>query len=266
MANELAKREQTGIIRTMDDAERAANAMAKSGFFADAREAAQAVVKILAGQEMGFGPFSAMTGIYIIKGRPSVGANLMAAAVKSDPRYDYRVKEMTDKRCVIWFYENGQQIGESVFTEADAKAAGTQNMAKFPRNMLFARAISNGVRWYCPDALGGSPVYTPEELGASVDGDGNVINYEPPVVEVEAPSDPDTIIVKGQEWRAEDMSDVQLDWVAGKHKDAHARQLAAAEIERRALDALDEVEHNADEIAADDAGYESQDDDDEIPL
>lgn len=78
--------------------------------------------------------------------------------------------------------------------------------------------------------------------------------------------DNDTIIVKGQEWRAEDMSDVQLEWVASKHKDAHSRELAAAEIERRALDTLDEVEHNADEIAADDSGYEARADDDEIPL
>jgi len=48
--------------------------------------------------------------------------------------------------------------------------------------MLFARAMSNGVRWYCPDVMNGSAVYTPEELGADVDQDGNVINV--PVVEV----------------------------------------------------------------------------------
>jgi hypothetical protein len=41
--------------------------------------------------------------------------------------------------------------------------------------MLFARAMSNGVRWYCPDVTNGNAVYTPEELGAEVDEDGNVI-------------------------------------------------------------------------------------------
>ena len=45
------------------------------------------------------------------------------------------------------------------------------NWRKYPRNMLFARAISNGARWYCPDLFGGSPVYTPDELGAEVDGE-----------------------------------------------------------------------------------------------
>lgn len=69
------------------------------------------------------------------------------------------------------------------------------------------------------------------------------------------------IIVKGQEWRAEDMSDVQLDWVAGKHKDARAREIAAAEIERRELEAIDEVDKITDALSD-----EMSNDDDEIPL
>jgi hypothetical protein len=30
--------------------------------------------------------------------------------------------------------------------------------------MLYARALSNGAKWYCPDVFGG-PIYTPDELG-----------------------------------------------------------------------------------------------------
>jgi hypothetical protein len=41
--------------------------------------------------------------------------------------------------------------------------------------MLFARAMSNGVRWYCPDVFSGAPTYTPEELGADVTESGDVI-------------------------------------------------------------------------------------------
>ena len=59
------------------------------------------------------------------------------------------------------------QMGK-VFAEsgmfADAKAAQTKNMDKYPQNMLFARAMSNGVKWYTPDIFAG-PVYTPEEMG-----------------------------------------------------------------------------------------------------
>ena len=176
MTTDIVPTTQTGIIHSMDDAMKAANAMAASGFFQDARQAAQAVVKILAGQELGVGPFTSMTGVYIIQGRPALSANIMAAAVKRSGRYNFRVVELTDTRCEIAFFENGQECGRSTFTADEARKAGTKNMDKYPRNMLYARAISNGVRWFCPDVLGGSPVYTPEELGASVNEDGQVID------------------------------------------------------------------------------------------
>lgn len=179
----------TGIVRSVDDLARIGKMMAVSGYFQDAREAAQAAVKIQAGMEMGFGPFTSMTGIHIIQGRPSVGANLMASAVKTNPRYDYRVREMSDQVCRIEFFEiiggKRESIGVSEFTLADGKKAGTKNLDKFPRNMLFARAMSNGIRWFCPDAFNGNTVYTPEELGADVDADGNVI--ELPKVEIVEP-------------------------------------------------------------------------------
>ena len=41
--------------------------------------------------------------------------------------------------------------------------------------MLFARCISNGIKWFCPDVFSGS-VYTPEELGATVNEEGDVID------------------------------------------------------------------------------------------
>ena len=143
---------------------------AKSGYFQDARDAAQAVVKMLAGQELGFGPVASMTGIYIVKGRVSLSANLIAAAVKKGGKYNYRVAELSDVACKIVFFEGKEQIGESSFTMDDAKVAGlvTENYRKFARNMLFARAMSNGAKWFCADVFGG-PAYTPDELGAQID-------------------------------------------------------------------------------------------------
>lgn len=143
---------------------------AKSGYFADARDAAQAVVKMLAGQELGFGPVASMTGIFIVKGRVTLSANLLAAAVKKGGKYNYRVVELSDAACKIDFYEGKEKIGESAFTMDDAKAAGlvNENYKKFARNMLFARAMSNGAKWFCADVFSG-PVYTPDELGATID-------------------------------------------------------------------------------------------------
>lgn len=152
-----------------------AKAMAASGFFQDTKLEAQAIVKVLAGREMGLGPFASMTGIHIIQGRPSLGANLIASLIKNDPRYNYRVVQLDDKACSIDFYENGEKCGNSTFTAEDARKAQTKNLDKFPKNMLFARAISNGAKWFTPGIFGGSPVYTPEELGADVDEEGNII-------------------------------------------------------------------------------------------
>lgn len=206
MSNELAVKNATGTltIRSMDDLARLGNMLAASGYFTDARDAAQAGVKVLAGLEMGIGAFSAMSGIHVIEGKPSVGAGLMAAAVKRSEKYDYRVTKHTETECSIDFFENAEPCGTSTFTVADAKKAGLKfttssgkptGWTKNPKNMLFARALSNGVRWYCPDVFSAS-TYTPEELGADVDGEGNIIaveTVEPPKVTKAKKVEPETV-------------------------------------------------------------------------
>lgn len=134
----------------------------KSGMFADVKSAQQAMVKIMAGAEVGLPPFQSMSGIHIIVGKPVIGAGLIASKIKGSGKYDYKVVEMTEKNCSLDFYQGKEKIGNSSFSEADAKRSQTKNMEKYPKNMLFARAISNGVKWFCPDVFGG-PVYVPEE-------------------------------------------------------------------------------------------------------
>jgi len=141
--------------------------LAKSGYFSDARQAAQAVVKILAGQELGIGPIASMTGISIIKGKVTLGANLMAGIIKSKKKYDYKIREHTIQVCSIEYFQDEKSLGFSAFTIQDAKQAkltGKDNWRNYPRNMLFARAMSNGAKWFCPDAFNGQTVYTPDEL------------------------------------------------------------------------------------------------------
>lgn len=205
----LAKVENSNVagglqIRNIDDLSRLSGMLAASNFFADAKDAAQCGVKVLAGLEMGIGAFQAMTGIHIIKGKPSVGAGLISAKIKSSGKYDYEALQHDEEACILVFYETefksdvralkrqvlkgeideatyhkrlkSVALGISSFNLDDARKAGTQNIGKFTRNMLFARAISNGQKWYCPDVFSCS-VYTPEELGVNVDEEGNVIDY-----------------------------------------------------------------------------------------
>jgi len=152
------------------DMQQMGKVFAESGMFADAKSAAQAIVKIQAGQEISIPPFAAMSGIHIIQGKVTMGAGLMASAVKGSGKYDYKVVKHDKKICEIDFYQGADKIGTSTFTLEDAKAAGTKNMDKFPQNMLFARAMSNGAKWYTPDVFAG-PVYTPEEMGSVVTED-----------------------------------------------------------------------------------------------
>jgi hypothetical protein len=140
-----------------------AKTFAESGMFTDAKQMGQAFVKIQAGQEIGIPPFAAMSGIHIIQGKPTIGAGLIASTVKGSGKYDYKVVKLDDTICSLDFYQGATNIGNSTFTIQDAKKALTKNIDKFPKNMLFARAISNGVKWFCPDVFSG-PVYTPEEM------------------------------------------------------------------------------------------------------
>lgn len=185
-------------ISTIDDLGRISKMMAGSGFFSDCRDAAQAGVKILAGLELGFPAFASLTGIHIINGKPVMSANLMAAAIKRSGRYNYRAIELTDQVCELEIFEkfNGswEPVGRSRFTIDDAKTANlstgknADTWRKFTKNMLFARAVSNAVRWYAADIFLGAPVYTPDEMGLPINSEGEAIDVS--VVATVEPENP----------------------------------------------------------------------------
>lgn len=139
------------------------NVFWQSGMFKDVTSAAQVIVKIQAGQEIGIPPYQAVTGIHMIQGKPEIGAHILAAKIKASGKYDFKVTKHTDQVCEIDFYEGKKLLGSTSFSIEDAKRAGTKNMDKFPRNMLFARAISNGYRFHCPDVFS-APVYVFGEI------------------------------------------------------------------------------------------------------
>jgi hypothetical protein len=160
-----------------DIMQRTAKAMVASGFFKDSKDVAQAVVKVMAGAELGIAPFAAMSGVHIVNGKPTLSSNLIATLVKNSGRYDYRIKVCDDKVCVLTWYENGQETGESAFTFAEAQSAGLTSKSvwkQYPSDMLFARALTRGARRFAPGIFGGAPVYTPEEVGADEDIDGMI--------------------------------------------------------------------------------------------
>ena len=164
-----------------DELQRAAIALKESGYFKDVTSKAQAIVKVMAGAELGLPPFASMTGIHIIQGKPVLGANVLATLVKNDPRYDYHIITKPadqDTEMFLEWSEGILKVGVAGYTMKEAQTAGLtnkDNWKKYPSDMLFARAISRGARRFAPGIFGGSPVYTPDEMGADVDEEGNVI-------------------------------------------------------------------------------------------
>lgn len=148
--------------------QRRAKAYAESGWW-EGMKLAQALVKIEAGASLGIPPLLAMNEVHVIDGKPGLGAGACAALVKASGRYDYRIVELTPDKCVIRFYDRGEQLRpDSEFTIEDARTAqllNKGNWTQYPRNMLFARAMTNGMAWHCPDVAMGR-IYIPDELGA----------------------------------------------------------------------------------------------------
>jgi hypothetical protein len=155
---------------TYAEMERVAIALARSGFFRDTRDAAQALTLMLAGREYGLGPIAALNGFYFVESRLTLGASTIGGIIKRSNIYDYRVRRRENDGCKIEWFENGESVGFSEFKAEDAARAGLTtktNYKNYPRAMMFARALTEGARSYCPDVFGGA-VYTPDELDANI--------------------------------------------------------------------------------------------------
>lgn len=202
---------------TLREIQQWGNVFHESGMFPDIKTASAAMVKIKAGEELGFGPFASMAGIDIIKGKVSVGSGLQASLIKDSPRYRYSVKSLDGEGCTLEFFEKvgGQwlSLGTSSFTKQDAidaQLAGGDNYKKYARNMFFARALTNGMRWYTPDLLRAcgaqseshddfdvdETIAETQSETAEVNGDvvdvetGEVIEESAPAAETEPPVEP----------------------------------------------------------------------------
>lgn len=137
-----------------------------SQVFSQFRTPAEVAVAVLAGREQGLRSIESLNSVFFVNGRPTWTANALAGFVKKSRRYDFRVKTRTETTCELVFLQDGQEVGTSVWTLKDAERAGLAGKdvwRKYPRQMLFARALSEGVRVYCPDLIAGG-AYTVGEL------------------------------------------------------------------------------------------------------
>lgn len=142
------------------------------------------------GDMLGIHPVAALTGVHIIEGKPSISANLMGGLVR---RAGHVLRVETTGSL-----EDGSLVATAQLIRRDdpdftfrvtwnvgkATRAGllpgkaNSNWQKYPEAMMKARAISEIIREGAPDVLMGGNVYTPEELGAAVDEQGEPIDMQ----------------------------------------------------------------------------------------
>lgn len=130
---------------------------------------------LLVGRELGLGPMTALNHINIVDGKASIDSALKQGKAE-EYGARFRVKEMTDERCVIHAWAPGDSSEPTVITWSikDAQRAGLtnkDNWKRYPRKMLFRRAMSEAA-----DVVAGAAVLG---LPPTYDEVADEIDYEP---------------------------------------------------------------------------------------
>lgn len=145
------------------DIERMAIAVSKSNLFG-CKTPDQAMSLMLLAQAEGVHPARAIQEYHIIEGKPALRADAMLARFQqAGGRVEWT--EYTDQRVAGRFSHPQGGSVEIDWDQARAKAAGLlnrKNWQSYPRQMLRARCISEGVRTVYPGASSG--IYTAEEV------------------------------------------------------------------------------------------------------
>lgn len=146
------------------DVERMAIAIAKSGLFG-MKSPEQAMALMLVAQAEGMHPAIAARDFHVIQGRPALKADAMLARFQNAGGRVRWTSYTNERVAAVFSHQAGGEV-EIDWTIAQAKAAGLTGKEvwrQYPRAMLRARVISEGIRTVFPGVAVG--VYTPEEIG-----------------------------------------------------------------------------------------------------
>jgi hypothetical protein len=127
---------------------------------------------ILFGAELGIGPMVALAKIAVVKGRPAPSAEL-GRALALAAGHDLWIEDATNTRVVMCGKRRASthtfKVSWSLDDAKRAGIAGNPAYAKYPRQMLVARASAELVRQMCPDVLGGITVFAEEAADLDTD-------------------------------------------------------------------------------------------------
>lgn len=158
---------------TLSDMDRMADAIAKSGLFG-MKTKEQALALMIVAQAENRHPGSVAAEYHIIQGRPALKADAMLARFQQAGGVVEWQDYTPEKVSALFSHSvNSPKPVLIAWTFEDAKKAGLtgkDNWKNYPRQMLRARVISEGVRTVYPAVSVG--VYTPEEVQDFEPADG----------------------------------------------------------------------------------------------
>lgn len=198
------------------------------------------------GRTLGIAPVAAITGIHVIEGKPSASSGLIGGLVRQaghklrvtsdgattataqiirsdDPDFTYEA---------TWTLQRAEQAGLCQVKDGKPWARDRNGKPtaweKYPAAMLKARAITEVARDACEDVLFGLH-YTPEELGAVVNQDGEPVEASVTQLRRVQPGEPDqwatpaaTVQAAVADVPAESLTPAGRDYLHEAHKAADA--------------------------------------------
>lgn len=162
-----------------------AKALAESGLLPSAfkKQPASILWAMEYGDTLGISTLDAIQSIHVIEGKPSASSDLIASLVR---RAGHRLRvfaeyddqgNWTASIAQVIRIDDQEFTYEARWTPRRAQNAGLMGKSvwkNYPAAMGKARAITEVAREACSEVLHGA-IYTPEELGATVDQGGHVI-------------------------------------------------------------------------------------------
>lgn len=152
---------------------------------------------MLTAKDLGISPLKAVNGgFYIVNGKISMSTCLMADRIRKEG-HSIKIPEWTAQKCAV--LGTRKDNGDSVrfeFTIEDAQAAGltgSPTWKKFPKQMLYNRAMSTLARTLFPDVVGNAysedekydimdvppaqrPLEDPDCIEVGIDNDSQIVD------------------------------------------------------------------------------------------
>lgn len=140
-----------------------ADVIVKSGLFPAFKNRESAAAMMLLCRAKGLDPMTAVERYHIVQGRPVMRADAMLGEfIRMGGRVEWIKRDDTEASATFSHPQGGSvTVSWTIDMARKAKLTGKDIWNQYPRQMLHARCVSEGVRSVLPGATNG--LYTPEE-------------------------------------------------------------------------------------------------------